>query len=259
MSKSDALIESKSLRESVIDRSEVLDKVKKLSLLPDDVNASIDQVTAYYEVGKEAINSLIKDNREELESDGLKVLTGMELTKFAKSFEDIAIIGKMTRSLTIIPRRAILRIGMLLRDSLIARGVRDYLLNREANPYSGLSPEVRAIFVMDDKVQKLDTRIETLENKTTIDYGQQQRLKKAGNAKAISVLGGKKSAAYQNSSVRSKVYQAMWNDYQEYFDTNSYSNTFTKDYEQGLQYVPHWTPPNNLMREIERENGQTLF
>ncbi|MDT2293248.1 hypothetical protein P7H15_10920 [Paenibacillus larvae] len=32
-----ALIESKTLRES-IDRTEVLDKVKKLSMLPDDVN-----------------------------------------------------------------------------------------------------------------------------------------------------------------------------------------------------------------------------
>ncbi|WP_051775887.1 hypothetical protein [Paenibacillus tyrfis] len=129
MNKSDALIESKSLRESVVNRTDVLDKVKKLTLLPDDVNVSVEMAASYYEVGKEAVNSLIKDNREELEADGLKVLTGDELM----SFKDMAIISKKARSFTIIPRRALLRIGMLLRDSFVARAVRDQLLNIEAD------------------------------------------------------------------------------------------------------------------------------
>lgn len=125
--KSDALLESKTLRESVINRTDVLDKVKKLTTLPDDLHVSIDMAAAYYEVGKEAINSLIKDNREELESDGLKVLRGSELM----SFKDMGVIGKNTSAFTIIPRRALLRIGMLLRDSSVARQVREYLLNVE--------------------------------------------------------------------------------------------------------------------------------
>lgn len=128
MSKSDALLESVSLRESCIDRANVLDKVKKLILLPGDMNGSIDQVSSYYEVGDETIRSCIKDNREELASDGLRVVTGDEL----KSFKDLGLIGKNTSAFTIIPRRAILRIGMLLRDSVIARAVRVYLLNTEA-------------------------------------------------------------------------------------------------------------------------------
>ncbi|MEV3675170.1 hypothetical protein ABNB72_17675 [Paenibacillus larvae] len=128
MINSSALIESKTLRESVIDRTEVLDKVKKLSMLPDDVNISVEMAAKYYEVGKETINSVIKVNRNELESDGLKVLTGAELM----SLKDMAVIGKNTASFTIIPRRAVLRIGMLLRDSQVARSVRDHLLNVEA-------------------------------------------------------------------------------------------------------------------------------
>ena len=127
MSKSDSLIESKSLRESVIDRTDVLEKVKALTMLPDDLHVSIEQSAEYYEVGKEAINSLIKDNREELESDGLRLLRGEELM----SFKDMGVIGKKSSSFTIIPRQAILRIGMLLRDSQVARSVRDYLLNVE--------------------------------------------------------------------------------------------------------------------------------
>ncbi|BFH10572.1 hypothetical protein M5X00_03085 [Paenibacillus alvei] len=122
-----ALIESKTLRESVIDRTDVLDKVKKLAMLPDDMNVSIDMAAEYYEVGKEAINSCIKDNRSELESDGLRVLMGNEL----KSYKDMGLIGKTASAFTVIPRRAVLRIGMLLRDSIIAQTVRSYLLDAE--------------------------------------------------------------------------------------------------------------------------------
>ncbi|MEI7027574.1 hypothetical protein [Paenibacillus sp. y28] len=126
--KGDSLVESKALREAHMSRIEVLDKVKKLMLLPDDLHANIEMTATFYEVGKEAINSLIKDNREELESDGLKVLTGTELM----SFKDMGLISKNTAAFTIIPRRAILRIGMLLRDSQVARAVRDRLLDVEA-------------------------------------------------------------------------------------------------------------------------------
>lgn len=125
---SNALIESRSLRQAYADRTDVLDKVKYLLLLPDDMNASVEMTSSYYEVPKQTIVSLIHDNREELETDGLKTLAGEELN----SLKELGVIGKNSSSFTIIPRRAILRIGMLLRDSLVARAVRDQLLNVEA-------------------------------------------------------------------------------------------------------------------------------
>ncbi|MEV2286461.1 hypothetical protein ABNB59_17725 [Paenibacillus larvae] len=127
MINSSALIESKSLRESVIDRTEVLDKVKKLSMLPDDIHISVEMAANYYEVPRKTLEATIQDNREELESDGLRILRGDELT----CFKQVANIGNKTRAFTIIPRRAVLRIGMLLRDSQVARSVRDHLLNIE--------------------------------------------------------------------------------------------------------------------------------
>ncbi|MEK5415147.1 hypothetical protein [Paenibacillus sp. FSL L8-0708] len=124
---SDVLIESVSLRNSYTSRVDVLNKVKGLSLLPDNESVSVEMAAEYYEVSRKTIDSLIYDNRQELDSDGLKVLSGEELI----FFKEKAIIGKMVRSFTVIPRRAILRIGMLLRDSLVARAVRDYLLDTE--------------------------------------------------------------------------------------------------------------------------------
>lgn len=125
--KSDALLESRTLRESLADRTEVLDRVKKLTMLPDDLHVTVEMAASYYEVGREAIKSVIKDHRDELENDGMKVLSGDEL----RSFKDLTNVGSQARSLTIIPRRALLRIGMLLRDSAVARQVREYLLNVE--------------------------------------------------------------------------------------------------------------------------------
>lgn len=125
--------------------------------------------------------------------------------------------------------------------------------------FENMSPELKAILFVDDKVQQLDSRLEHLENHTTIDYGQQRQLKKAGNAKVIGLLGGKRAAAYKDSSLRYRVYSALWNDYQDYFGINSYNNTYTKDFIRGLPYIQHWTPPNNLLREIEEFNGQRLF
>lgn len=127
MIKSDALIESKALRESYVNRVNVLDKVKKLTLLPDDLNVTVEMSANYYEVHIDAIESVIRDNREELMSDGLEVIKGERLSAFKAECQ----ISSRASSLTIIPRRAILRIGMLLRDSPIARTVRDLLLNIE--------------------------------------------------------------------------------------------------------------------------------
>ena len=138
------LVESKSMRDQMVSNAtdermnEVLNKVKGLILLPDETNVTTEMVASYYEVDKEAILYHIRNNKEELESDGLKVLKGKELKEFKDFLTNGGLphqsfIGERASALTIIPRRGILRLGMLLRDSIIAKSVRTYLLNVENN------------------------------------------------------------------------------------------------------------------------------
>lgn len=133
----EVLLESQTLRNQVVDQVnpvDILNKVKALVLLPDDLHATIEQVAEYYEVPYETIESLIRNHRDELEMDGLKVLKGKELEEFVsliKKETNTGTISPKTRSLTIIPRRGILRIGFLLRDSRVARDVRTYALDVE--------------------------------------------------------------------------------------------------------------------------------
>ncbi|WP_069769328.1 restriction endonuclease [Streptomyces sp. LUP30] len=122
-----ALLESKSLRDGVLERTDALDRVKALSLLPDGMHVTTAMVAAYFEVGLEAVKSLVKDNRSELEANGYHSLTGEQL----RSFKDLSGIRSRTRSLALFSRRAVLNVAMLLQDSEVARQVRVYLLDVE--------------------------------------------------------------------------------------------------------------------------------
>jgi hypothetical protein len=90
-------------------------------------------VADYFEVGVEAIQSLIKDHRSELAGNGYRVIAGQELM----SFKDISRVHVRTRSLALFPRRAVLNVAMLPRDSAVARRVRTYLLDAEATLRQG--------------------------------------------------------------------------------------------------------------------------
>lgn len=123
----DALITSRELRDKNAGRVDVLDKVKALAMLPGDTYVTTEMVAAYFEVGVDAIRSAVHDNRDEVESDGYRVATGAELN----SFKEFGVVGARASSLALFPRRAVLRLGMLLRDSPVARGLRDHLLDAE--------------------------------------------------------------------------------------------------------------------------------
>lgn len=125
--KSDVLIESKSLRETVIDRIDVLEKVKRLELMSDDIHVTVEMAANYYEVNHEVIRQIAVRRKDELETDGMKTLRGKELSDIKSLCGLSPNIGK----LMVFPRRAILRIGMLLQDSEIAKAIRTRLLDIE--------------------------------------------------------------------------------------------------------------------------------
>ena len=132
------LTESKTMREEFIkeENYDILDKIKAIPYLTKDMVLSVEQVSNYYEVSKKAINTLIERHRDELEEDGIMVLKGEDLKDFKQSVcclhgEDTKIISPKTTVLTIVTKRAMLRIGMLLTTSMVAKQVRTHLLNCE--------------------------------------------------------------------------------------------------------------------------------
>lgn len=139
------LIERKNLRDEYIDRIEVLDKVKTLLLLPDIKLATTQQVADFYEVETDTIRQIITRNKDEILSDGYMVwkaedfnsdkLSQLKITVQRGAFEVKFSNGNKERfaprGVALFTRRSILRLGMLLRDSEIAKEVRTQLLNIE--------------------------------------------------------------------------------------------------------------------------------
>lgn len=144
------LVDDKQLREQYISRVDVLDKVKELLVLPQLECMTTQQVANYYEVPIETIRSQYKENHDEFDSDGcitktppdFKNLNGFKSTvkkmeqqngKLLIMIDDNTTIVIPNRGIRVFPKRAILRMGMLLRDSPIAKEVRTQLLNITEN------------------------------------------------------------------------------------------------------------------------------
>lgn len=122
------LVESKTARQQVIGRCSVLDKVKALPYLTKDVRSTIKQVASYYEVPEKTIETVLSRNKNEFAEDGIKIVKGEELKSILCYLHPE---GNKTRKLTLLSKRAALRIGMLLTESPVASMVRNYLLTLE--------------------------------------------------------------------------------------------------------------------------------
>lgn len=128
MSNQNELLEKKELRDRMVGRVNVLNKVKGLLLLPNTEYATKKQVAEYYEIQVDAIESIERRNKEELLSDGYGKFSSKDIKTLIGQTDGIKIPNT---GMNLFPRRAILRVGMLLRDSVIAKEVRTQLLNLE--------------------------------------------------------------------------------------------------------------------------------
>ena len=68
------IISDRDMRDKCVGHYEVLERVKKLLLLPGTEMMSIEQVADYYEVSERWIKELYGYNREEIDSDGTELL-----------------------------------------------------------------------------------------------------------------------------------------------------------------------------------------
>ncbi|NRG29169.1 hypothetical protein HRF69_18825 [Bacillus circulans] len=140
------LLTNGKLREELIGRIEVLNRVKNLLLLPRTEMATIQQVAGFYEVDVQAIQKLTTRNAIELSMDGYGLYNREEVLGFLNghavqienfkgktiaTLEDGNEVQVLNRGLRLFTRRAVLRTGMILKHCQVALEVRNQLLNIE--------------------------------------------------------------------------------------------------------------------------------
>ncbi|AUM91543.1 antA/AntB antirepressor family protein [Clostridium botulinum] len=75
-----------------------------------------------------------------------------------------------------------------------------------ADPYKGLSPELKAVFVLDKKTQQIEEKVNNLESNMPLFNVECKELQALVRKIGTKILGGYRTPAYKDNSIRGKVY-----------------------------------------------------
>ena len=96
----------------------------------------------------------------------------------------------------------------------IAWEVYDQLVDnyfKKQDMLDGLSPELRAIIVVDKRITKVEEKVEQLEHDIPLYGSEADEICNHVKRKGVEMLGGKQSNSYKDSKVRSAVYTDIYN------------------------------------------------
>lgn len=143
--------------------------------------------------------------------------------------------------------------------------LKDLRLNR-FNPFEGMSKEVQAIIMLDKKQQELESKVHTVQNNIEDFKGSMplfnvecDELSAAVKKKGVHVLGGYKTPAYNDKSLRSKVYIDIHNQIKREFGLHSYKAIKRSELEIAKEIILDYKVPRILEDEIICLNNQVSF
>ena len=148
------LVESKSARDNQLERVpheralEILNKAKALlvALWKGTGVTTTEEIAHYYEVESSVVRHASKQHRDELLNDGWREVKGQENLKSLRSIgSEVFSLPEATTRIAIWTPRAALRLGMILRDSVIAKAVRTSLLDAMETVVPAQSARIREL------------------------------------------------------------------------------------------------------------------
>ena len=139
---------------------------------------------------------------------------------------------------------------------------RNYFIECEKkakNPFPQLSKELQAIFVLDERTQRIEKEIEDIKENSMINNYECEQVQNAVKKKGSGILGGKDSVAYQDRSVRTKVYTDIQFTLKRNFGITSYKALKRKQLDKALQIIEEYKVPVVLEDKINELNNQIKF
>lgn len=111
-------------------------------------------------------------------------------------------------------------------------------MEQQLNPFNNLSPELKSIFIVDNKVQKLESKIAEVETKVdtqiTLDSGRQYRLQKAIKVKVCSIE--------PNKDERGELFRQIHREIKDRWQVSSYKDVLKTELQEVLNYIAAWKP-----------------
>ena len=130
-----------------------------------------------------------------------------------------------------------------------------------------LSKEMKAILMHDEKIVKIENRMDKLEYDIPLYGPEADEICAHVKRRAVYLLGGKKSEAYKDRAIRDKLFKAIYNQMKIDFDIydmdgrpKSYKNMKRKYLSMAHEMIDAYEPPYYLQELIDNANAQeTLF
>lgn len=129
--------------------------------------------------------------------------------------------------------------------------------------FQNMSPELRAVLVVDQRVTKIEEKtnglredFETFKNDMPILGIEENKITAAVKRKGVECLGGKQSNAYNNRSLRTKVYSDIHRQLKREFGVTTYKAIKRNQADLAVQIIEAYKPPYILEETIKNENAQ---
>lgn len=121
-----------------------------------------------------------------------------------------------------------------------------------------MSKELQAIFVIDKRTVEMDKRMDRLEFDVPLYASESDELQKHLKKKVVNLLGGKKSNAYNDKSVRQKAFIDAYIQLKREFGDglNSYKAIQRKYLESAHEFIERYEPSTYLKDLILNTNSQ---
>ncbi|WP_418929221.1 Rha family transcriptional regulator [Clostridium fessum] len=131
------------------------------------------------------------------------------------------------------------------------------------DPYRGISPELAAVIAVDKRVTGMNARLDHIENDMPLFGAESDELSAHIRRRGTELLGGKKTEAYQDSTIRQRVYRDIYNQLRREFGIyddegrmKSYKALKRKDLADAHEFVDCYTLPAYLVEQINDCNAQ---
>lgn len=126
-----------------------------------------------------------------------------------------------------------------------------------------LSTEMKAILMHDEKIVKIESRMDKLEFDIPLYGSEADELSNHVKRKGVTVLGGKKSEAYKDNNIRSKVYRDIYDQIKREFGIysddgkpKSYKALKRKYIYEAHECIDMYEVPTYLKEMIDNANAQ---
>ena len=119
---------------------------------------------------------------------------------------------------------------------------------KNLSPMDQLRLQYQVLETHEQRFEKIEERLDSLE----INPHQKRAIQKAKTKRVLELLGGRKSIAYKDASLRGKVYADMGRQYNSYFDISEYAYTPRNKFKEALEVISSY----NLSIELSMEGKQ---